>query len=105
MTDYRKVSESPITQGISEEIAYQFDFGAIGTPSSPVVTLRKLTGYKNKGYNLGDEVTVTGAASVLLNVVTTGVVSGLEAKHGYRLSCYADVDSNYIELYVDIWGE
>ena len=100
MATLREVSESPLTQGGDEQIAYSFDFTAQGTPSAPAVTLYDLTSAADVTATL-----LSGAASVNGNVVTAPTVKGLTAGRTYKLTCLATVDGNKISYFCIIKGE
>jgi hypothetical protein len=99
MASLRMVRESPVEQGTDEEIAYKFDFAAIGTPTSPTVTLYDMTVGANAPTKL------SGSASVATTFVTTPAVISLTAGSQYKLQCLATVDGNKVSNFVIINAE
>ena len=96
----RETKYSPRPQGESEEIAYYLDtapWGGYG--SAEVVTLIDASGVDISGTNL------TGAPSVVGNVITTPLVVGLGRGIRYRLQIQWVLAGNTWEAFCDIFGE
>jgi hypothetical protein len=95
----REVTESPMLQGGDEEIAYEFELSAWGTPTSPSVKI----------YDLNDDnkdVSVTclsGSASVSGTKVTTPKVHDLTAGGVYRMVCQVTISGNVMSAYCDVY--
>jgi hypothetical protein len=100
MAQKREVQESPLTQGVDEQIAYSFDFAAVGTPVSPTVAIMVVGTTTDLASTL-----ISGAASVVGNTVLTGKVQSLTAGVVYRLECKATVSGNLLERYLIILAE
>lgn len=98
MATYRKVAESPITQGVDESIAYQFDF----TPWSASATAPSCVLYN---LTAGGTVPMSGTATISGGTVTSNIVSGLLNGYTYRLVCNVTIGANIEGAYVDIVGE
>ena len=95
----REVKESPIKQGSAEKIAYQFEYFAWGTPTSPVVTLvESVTGVSASSLMSGSPVLVG-------TKVTTPVITGMTVDKSYKLTSQVDIDSNTLSAYCTIIGE
>lgn len=95
----RVVTESPVFQGPDEEIAYQFEMAAWGTPASPSVKIYDLE-------NDNTDVSATclsGAASVTGTKVTTPKVVDLTAEGKYRLVCSVTISGNILSSYCDVY--
>ena len=93
----RQVAESPVTQGPYEQIAYSFDWSAIGTPDSAgTVKIYDKTGTDTSGTNL------TGSASLTGNIVTTPIVKSLTARGKYKLVSSVTISSNTLTAYLEI---
>lgn len=102
MASLRMVRESPVEQGTDEEIAYRFDFAAVGTtgtPTSPTVTLWDMTAGANAPTKL------SGSASIATTFVTTPAVISLTAGSQYKLQCLVTVDGNKVSSFVIINAE
>lgn len=102
MSTIREVTESPLAQGIDEEIAYRFNWTAIGTPTSPTVKLYDVT---LEVYTDVSSTKLVGSPSVAGDYVTTPVVKTLESGKRYRLECKVTVNGNLLEAYCFIVGE
>jgi len=104
MPDYRKVSESVITQGENESIYYYFDFTKMGIkPLNPVVTLNYISSYKRNPQK-GEEIGLGGSPVINDFIVTTPAIAGLKKNQYYRVSCLVDIGLNRIEAYFNIYG-
>lgn len=99
MTQPRDVTESPVNQGIDEEIAYRFDWSAVGTPTSPSVKLY------DEDYTDVSSTKLSGSPGVVGDVVTTPVVKSLAAGTRYRLECKVTISGNVLEAFCVIVGE
>lgn len=90
----REVEESPQEQGANEQIAYRFQWGDIGTPSSPSTFV-----FDDE---TGEDVTTgttSGSSSASGTNVITAKILNLTAGNTYRVVCRATVDGNVLERY------
>lgn len=96
--DDREVKNSPIIQGYRESTPYVFDWGEMGTPSSPSVTL-----YDPECTDK-TSTQISGSSSVVGNKVLTGQVSFSSGDIGkvFRLDCDATVGGATRTLYTRI---
>jgi hypothetical protein len=100
MTVSRKVKESPLYQGVDEQIAYQLTTTPWGSsPGSVAVTLKDAEGVDMSATCL------SGSASVSGDVITTPTVKSLIAGQKYRLEVKFTVSGNIVEAWTEIWGE
>lgn len=100
MASLRMVRESPVEQGTDEQIAYGFDFAAIGTPTSPTVTLYDMTGAASV-----TSTKLSGSASIASTTVTTPAVISLTAGSQYKLQCLVTISGNLYSSFVIINAE
>ena len=100
----REVKEGELRQGVDEQVYYKLTTTPWGsTPTSVAVTA-----YKRETTGAWTDVTTTvlsGAASVMGDVITLPKLSGLTAGQGYRLEIKFTVSGNVLETYVNIMGE
>ena len=98
----RQVKESPLVQGLDEQIAYQITTTPWGSsPGSVAVTAFDVTTDRT-------DVTATilsGAASVLGDVITTPVVKSLTIKHQYRIEVKFTCAGNIFETWFILEAE
>lgn len=101
MTDnLREFKESPLWQGVDEQIAYSLTTTPWGSsPSSPAVSIYDEAGTDCSTANL------SGSASVSGDVITTPKVTGLTAGKRYRLEIKFTSGGNIFEVYGYIRGE
>jgi hypothetical protein len=95
----REVVESPLQQGVDEQIAYRFNWAAIGIPTSPVVKL-----YDASSTDVSS-IKLIGTPSVVGSEVVTPQVTDLAAGGNYRLECQVIIDGNVLESYCILIGE
>lgn len=101
----RKFNQTPWSQGSQESIAYKIDFTKWNPNSTPITNQNtKLIDVTN-GYVDVSLTKLTGATSILGNIVTTPLVHALVADVQYRLNVYIDVDGNTLEAWGIIVGE
>lgn len=94
MSDPREVSESPRVQGVSERIAYVFDWTADtakGTLTAATVKLYQWDGTDKSSTLLSGTTTVNGY------LVTTPLVISLVSGMKYKLSCLATIGGIVLE--------
>lgn len=96
-----KVDESPVEQSKNEEIAYEFDFTSIGTPTSPAVTIKDMNA---GGADVSATCLTTGTPAIAGNVVTTTKIKSLVTGRRYHLECVVTISGNLVEAYCDIFG-
>ena len=104
MTIRREVNESPIPQGVDEQISYTLTTTPWGSaPASLVVKLYSIA----VGGALTDvsATLLVGVASAMGDVITTPIVTGLTAGTTYRLEIKFTVSGNVFEAYCIIGGE
>lgn len=96
----RRVKESPVRQGASEQILYSIDtlpWG--GTPANVTV----------KAYNeAGTDVSATilsGAANVIGNVITLPICKSTVSGHVYTIKVRWTNSGNTLEAFFDVIGE
>lgn len=103
MTD-RQVAGGRRQQGVDEHIAYALTTTPWG--SSPANVLCKLYDISTPGVRVDVSATnLTGAATVVGDVITTPLVYGLEADKLYRLEIQFVIDGNTLEAYMELVGE
>ncbi len=96
----RRIEQSPLYQGIDEEIAYTLTTTPWGSdPSSPSVVLKDADGVDVSGTYLD------GSASVSGDVITTPTVKDLVNDTAYRLEIKFTIDGNVQETWVDLYGD
>jgi hypothetical protein len=96
----RRIIESPLYQGVDEQIAYTLTTTPWGSsPSSVAVVL------KNSAGTDVSSTCLSGSASVAGDVITTPVVKSLTADAIYRLEIKFTVSSNIMEVWADIYGQ
>lgn len=99
----RRVIESPLYQGIDEEIAYLLTTTPWGaTPTSVTV---KLYAWAGGTYTDVSTTCLSGSASVNGNVITTPVVKALVAGTNYRLEIKFTCTGNVFETFCEIRGQ
>jgi hypothetical protein len=100
MTIQRKIIESPLKQGMDEQIVYTLTTTPWGSsPSNVTVVLKDSDGTDVSGTKLSGSVSVNG------DVITTPKVIGLAAGEKYRLEIKFTVSGNIVEAWAEIWGE
>jgi len=96
----RRIIESPIYQGASEQIAYTLTTTPWASdPSSPVVTIKDMD---------GNDVTSTyasGSASASGDVITTPTILNLVANVQYWMEVKFTVNGNVEAAWADLRGE
>lgn len=101
----RKFDQSPWSQGSNEKIAYEIDFTKWNPNSTPVTNpLSKIIDITAGGVDV-TATKMSGAATVLGNVVTTGLLINLIPGTEYRLNVYVDIDGNTLEAWGTIIAE
>lgn len=97
----RKIKESPIRQGEDEQIAYNLTTTPWGSsPTSLSVALKTLPDLTDVS-----STHLSGSASAVGDVITTPVVSGLEAGKTYRMEIKFTVSGNVMEAWAVIEAE
>jgi hypothetical protein len=96
----RRIVQSPLYQGVDEEIVYTLTTTPWGSdPSSPSVVLKDAD---------GDDVSDTyldGLPSVAGDVISTPAVVDLVAGVQYRLEIKFTIDGNVVETWADLIGQ
>lgn len=100
MTTEREFTESPISQGIDEEIAYWFNSTAWG--SSPTSVSAKI--YDSSGTDKSSTC-LSGAVSVVGDKITTPLVKSLTVGETYRLEVKFTCSGNVLEAFCYITAE
>lgn len=96
----RMITESPLYQGVDEQIAYALATTPWGSsPTSPAVILKDRSGTDVSATYLSGTPTVSG------NVITTPTVQSLVAGSQYRLEIQFTVSGNVEETWADIIGQ
>ena len=102
----RRAIQDKQAQGINERRAYYFStipwLGTSAAPSAPVVTVYDIT--KPTWVNV-TSTCVSGVASVLADVVTTGLIIALTAGHNYRVEVLFVGNGNTEIMYFELLGE
>lgn len=99
----REVKESPLYQGVDEEIAYTLTTTPWGSsPSSVAVKIYDVT---NNAYTDSSTDLLSGSASATGDVITLPIISGLTAEHKYRVEVKFTCSGNVFEAYAVINGE
>lgn len=101
MSSVREVVESPLEQGVDEEIQYSVTTTNFGTsPSSPAVVV--------KNNKTGDDVTSTvmptGSPSASGDVITLPVMKSLTAGVFYRVEVKFEANGQLFEPYFFVRG-
>jgi hypothetical protein len=100
MVEIRKIIESPVYQGVDEEIAYFIDTEPWGgTPTDVAVKL-----YDRDRTDVSDTL-LSGSASVASDTITTPKLIDLVAEMKYRLEVKFTSSGNIFECYAEIIGE
>lgn len=95
MSFKRKFKQSPMPQGVEEQVAYDLTTTPWGgTPTNPTVVV------KQNGRDVTAEVT-DGSTSILGDVITTPLIKNLSADKTYRLEIKFAISGNLFEA----WGE
>jgi len=96
----RRIIESPLYQGVDEQVAYTLTVTPWGSsPSSVAAVLKNAAGTDLSSTKL------SGSASVAGDVITTPKVISLVADTQYRLEIKFTCSGNIFEAYADIWGQ
>jgi len=96
----REVQESPVYQGVAEEIAYTLDTSEWGCePTGLGVTISKY------GVDCSSDCLSTDSPSASGNIITTPLVKNLEANKQYRLDIQFESSGNTFVAYCIIVGE
>ena len=99
-TTTRRIVESPLYQGVDEQIAYTLTTTPWGSsPTSVAVVLKNSAGTDVSSTYL------SGSASVSGNVITTPVVKSLVVDAWYRLEIKFTCSGNIFEAFADIVGQ
>ena len=100
-SDDRRIVESPIYQGVDEQIAYILTTTPWGTavPTSPAVVMKDDSGLDVSSTNL------SGSASINGNTVVTPTVKSLSAGAKYRLEIKFNISGNIFETWTDVYGQ
>lgn len=100
MSIIRRVKESPLKQGVDEQIAYELTTTPWGSsPSSPSAAI-----YDSDRNNV-TTTCMTGSASANGDVITTPLVHSLKAGERYRMEIQFTVSGNVFEAWTYIDGE
>ena len=100
MSVSRKIKESPLRQGVDEQIAYALTTTPWGSSPSSVAVVVKDNNDADVSANC-----LSGSASVSGDVITTPVVKSLVAGKRYRLEIRFTVSGNICEAWAEMWGE
>lgn len=97
----REIKESPIWQGVDEQIAYTLTTTPWGsTPTSPTVVIKDSTGADVSG-----TVMPSGSPSVAGDVITTPIVKSLTAGARYTMEIKFTISSNVFECFAVLIGQ
>lgn len=97
----RQILESPLYQGVDEQIAYRLTTTPWGSsPGSPVVKLYKVSDGSDVSASC-----LSGAASAVGDVITTPKVQNLAEGESYRLEIKFTISGNVMEAWALIHGE
>jgi len=99
----REVAESPKYQGEDERIAYTVDTGDWG--GTPTAVDVKIYTYNGIAYTDTTTTNLSGAASVVADVITTPLVIALVAGVTYRLEIRFTSGGNVYEPFMQIVGQ
>jgi hypothetical protein len=103
MTIRREITESPLTQGEDERIAYHITTTPWG--SSPANLLAKIYDVSaNERVDVSDT-NLAGSASANGDTISTPLVVGLTPGRFYRLEVQFTCDANVFECYAQIKAE
>jgi hypothetical protein len=103
MNSNREVIESPLTQGVDEQIKYTLDTTPWG--GSPSSATAKIFSISN-GTKVDTTITnISGSSMISGNIITLPTVSNLIVRTTYRLEVQFTVGGNLFEAYVIIIGE
>jgi hypothetical protein len=92
--------ESPLYQGVDEQIAYRLLTTPWGsTPSGAAVVLKD---HNNVDVSAS---CLSGLPSTSGNYITTPIVQNLTAGNKYRLEIKFTISGNVAEAWGEIWGE
>lgn len=81
-TSIRELTNSPVTQGVDEKIAWPVTVLTGHTPTSIVPTVKDLS---DDNAVVTDDVMPSGSASAVANVITLPLLQGLTVGHRYRV--------------------
>jgi hypothetical protein len=96
----RKIIESPLTQGVDEQIAYVLDTTPWGgTPTSPSVVAKDSNGTDQSGTVLSGSATVSG------DDITSPSVQSLTDGEHYRIEWKFTISGNVLEAWMDLVAE
>lgn len=99
----REVKESPLKQGVDEQIAYTLTTTPWGsTPTAVAVAAYDIT---DGTRTLVTSTVLSGSASVSGNVITTPVVKSLTAGYVYRIEIKFTSSGNIFEAYLILNAE
>ncbi len=102
MSSSRVVAESPLYQGTAEQIAYVFQWAAVGTPASPVYALYD----QATGGTLGTATYFSGAAAITDTTdVTMPLLKNLEVGKHYWLVCQVTIGGQVKSAKCEVIGE
>jgi hypothetical protein len=101
----RKFNQTPWSQGSQEHIAYEIDFTKWNPNSTPITNQTATLIDITNGYVDVTATKMSGASTILGNIVTTPLIHDLVADVQYRLNVYIDVDGNTLEAWGIIIGE
>ena len=97
----RKIQESPLYQGVDEEIKYNLKTTPWGSsPSSPSAVIKKLPSNEDVSSTC-----LSGSASASGDVITLPTVKSLSAGVLYRLEVKFTIGGNVMEAWVKIVGQ
>ena len=100
MSATRRVKESPLYQGVDEQIAYTLTITLWGnSPTSVSVVMKNAAGADVSATYL------SGSASVSGDSIVTPIVKSLVAGESYRMEIKFTSNGNIFEAYTDIVGE
>lgn len=101
----RSLQKSPEIQGVDEAVAWEADvtkWVVSDPPTNPTCKLYRIDASVHTDVT---DVNLTGSASVLGNVVTSPIVSGLTAGEKYRLVFRFNLGTQLASAYLDLYVE
>lgn len=104
MTISREVKESPMTQGVDEQIAYKLTTTPWGSsPSAPSCVVYDIT--DGTRTDVTATVMPTNAPVALADEITLSLLKSLTANHLYRVEIKFTCSGNVFEAYANINAE
>ena len=98
----RELSNSPVTQGVDEKIAWSITVLTGHTPTSITPTVKDLS---DSSAVVTNDVMPTGSASAVANVITLPLLQGLTANHRYRVEVKYNNGSEVFEPWFIVKAE